>query len=171
MKKTYSPGKIDYNGSGRKNCKVTVEWELKETSKGMVFSMSGGIWNPRGSDYYTCGQCIDEIAGYFPNDAKLQSMLKVWERWHLNDMKAGCEHQRAEGWYKRPIDPSKPTDTYGKHFEGQQGSSWNLLSWVRKNEHPQGLMCEPCPTCGYKYGTAWLHEPIPDEVIAEIESW
>jgi hypothetical protein len=26
--------------------------------------------------------------------------LDIWDLWHLNDMKATCEHQRAEGWDK-----------------------------------------------------------------------
>lgn len=59
-----------------------------------------------------------------------------WGTWrHLNDMRAGCEHQRAMGW---------------KSYD----------------EHPS----EPCPVCGYKYGTAWLVEPLPAEVYSFVES-
>ena len=32
--------------------------------------------------------------------------------------------------------PTKPTRSYGKHFEGQRHDSWNLLGWVRRDEHP-----------------------------------
>ena len=32
----------------------------------------------------------------------------------------------------------------------------------------QGLLCKPCPVCGYKYGTAWKHHPIPADDLAEI---
>jgi len=24
---------------------------------------------------------------------------------------------------------------------------------------------------GYKYGSAWLVEPLPDDIIAEVKSW
>lgn len=91
--------------------------------------------------------------------------LDVWKRWHLNDMRAGCEHQRAAGWGTRPIDPTKPTTAYGKHFEGQRQDSWNLLGWVRPDEHPAGLLTLPCWYCGYRYGTAWLREEVPADVL------
>lgn len=29
----------------------------------------------------------------------------------------------------------------------------------------RGLLCKPCPVCGYKYGTAWQLEEVPQEVI------
>ena len=96
--------------------------------------------------------------------------MEIWRRWHLNDMKAACVHQRWFGWDEKPIDPSKPTNTYGTHFEGQKSASWNLLGWVRPDEHPDGLMTKECPVCGYKYGTAWLKEDLPAEIIAEIEA-
>lgn len=97
-------------------------------------------------------------------------LLDIWERWHLNDMRAGCEHQRAEGWDKRPIDPTKPTTAYGKHFPGQSTASWNMLTWISRSEHPQGLLSEPCPVCGYKYGTRWLREELPDEVVEFVKA-
>lgn len=171
MKKTLQLGKVDYEGTGRIENAVELSWELEDKGRGLVFSMCGAIWNRQHSDHISGGQNIDEIAALFPDNAQVQRMHEIWQRWHLNDLKAGCEHQRAEGWHERPIDPSKPINSYGKHFEGQSHDSWNLLGWVRKSEHPEGLMCKPCPVCGYKYGTAWLYEPIPEDVLAEIRSW
>ncbi len=95
-------------------------------------------------------------------------LLDIWKRWHLNDMKAGCEHQLSEGWDKRPIDPTKPTTAYGKFFPGQKHDSWNLLAWVSPDEHPDGLLTKPCSTCGYKYGTGWKRVEVPADVIAKI---
>jgi len=31
-------------------------------------------------------------------------LLDIWEQWHLNDMRAGCKHQRAEGWGKKRLE-------------------------------------------------------------------
>ena len=28
----------------------------------------------------------------------VEALLGIWRRWHLNDMNAGCEHQRDFGW-------------------------------------------------------------------------
>lgn len=111
----------------------------------------------------SCGQIRDEIAEWFP---EVVPLLK----WHLNDMQPGCEHQERDGWADRPIDPTKSTDTYGKHFPGQQNSSWNMLVWVRPDEFPGGLLCAPCPECGYKYGSAWLKRDLPAEIVKLAET-
>ena len=89
------------------------------------------------------GQALDDVRavaergrltrGLTP--ALVNRLLDIWERWHLNGMRAGCEHQRALGW------------TY--------------------NEHPS----EPCPTCEYKMGTAWLHEKLPDDIPAFLHQF
>jgi hypothetical protein len=99
------------------------------------------------------------------NADMIRLFFDAWQRWHLNDMRAGCEHQRKEGWDKRPIDPAKPTTAYGKHYEGQRHDSWNLLGWIRQDEHPEGLLGKPCGVCGYEYGTRWLKEEVPQSVI------
>ncbi|KKK83807.1 hypothetical protein LCGC14_2789720, partial [marine sediment metagenome] len=41
----------------------------------------------------------------------------------------------------------------------------NMLTWITRKEHPFGLLSYPCPVCGYKYGSAWLYEPLPQDVI------
>ena len=122
---------------------------------------------------YGGGAGTDEIARvtrFAPgwNAERRDRLVSIMERWHLNDMRAGCEHQRAEGWDKRRIDPSKPSNAYGRHFTGQRQDSWNLLGWVRPDEHPAGLLTKPCPVCGYRYGTEWKTEDLPGDVIAFV---
>lgn len=130
---------------------------------------------PDGDAAGSCGQiherltAIVKCAEGWTTDL-VRQFAETWERWHLNDMRPGCEHQRAEGWAQRPIDPTKPTGTYGFFFQGQQSASWNMLTWIPRREHPEGLLAEPCPTCGYKYGTAWLYEPVPTEVLQFLGS-
>ncbi len=87
-----------------------------------------------------CGQIVRhewEINQYAPGwDEEMEAVLRsLWAEWHLNDMRSGCEHQRA-------------------------------LGWVKYNEHPS----EPCPQCGYKFGSAWLFEPVPGEVIQWLKA-
>jgi hypothetical protein len=89
-----------------------------------------------GADWNSGGQIIDEVASvrnFAPGwtRGRVAQLVNIWRRWHLNHLRAGCEHQRTLGW-----------ESY--------------------DEHPS----EPCPTCGYKYGTAWLKEELPAEVVA-----
>lgn len=37
------------------------------------------------------------------------------------------------------------------------------LGWLRESEHPDGILCKPCPVCGYAYGSKWVYFPIPEE--------
>ena len=141
---------------------VEVDWD------GRKLSLTGTL--VEGVREVGWGQTIDALGeltqlatGWTPE--MVTRLHDTWTRWHLNDMRPGCEHQRAEGWDKRPIDPSKPLDTYGKHFPGQRSDSWNMLTWIIREEHPEGLLSVPCPTCGYKYGSAWLHEEVPQDVL------
>lgn len=127
---------------------------------------------PRHSDsaLISCGASLPDVpagATFDPewDQGKYAYLQSMANRWHLNTMSPGCVHQIAEGWNTRPIDPTKPTRAYGRHFRGQQSDSWNMLTWVRRDEHPEGLLSFPCPTCGYKYGSAWLVEIMPAEVL------
>ena len=96
-KKTLDFGKVDYNHTGRKANRVTVEIELYEGTNGPVFSAVGNIWNQRGTDVLCGGQCLDTIAEYV-HGSKMREILRLWNAYHLNDMHPECEHQRALGW-------------------------------------------------------------------------
>ena len=124
--------------------------------------------NPADNDarYSSPLRLVEFAAGW--NEELWLEFLDVWARWHMNDARAGCEHQIAEGWDKRPIDPAKPLTAYGKHFEGQQSSTWNMLAWVTRQEHQEGLLSHPCPVCGYRYGSAWRKEELPQRVVQFI---
>ena len=49
---------------------------------------------------------------------------------------------------------------------GDEGATMKkTLGWLHPNEHPEGILTRECPVCGYKYGTKWLKEEVPQEVI------
>jgi hypothetical protein len=141
-------------------------------------------------------------------------LLDIWKRWHLNDMQAGCEHQRAEGWgkkkvkiahlklnwdlagktrsniermYKAQIEetgkaritedertllnlpyfrevPEEQVSQYADYYEVERIEE-KSTNWVKETEHPEGVLSKPCPVCGYKYGSAWLREEVPADVL------
>src|SRR5262245_47411894 len=95
---------------------VTIKWDGKALSMtGVEGPLASG--NCKGS----CGQVIMSFKDYDARghmllaDAKVadgwsaedvRRLFDAWDRWHNNDVRAGCEHQRAEKWSERPIDPS-----------------------------------------------------------------
>lgn len=152
MRKTYSPGKVDYNGTGRKVNAVEIDWEIKDGR----FSASGGIWNNNRTDYITCGQnLINEILELFPEDEQVQRIHSVWKTWHLNDMIAGSPKQMS-------------------HLAKLNPPSSDHFDWAKEKLRDAGL--EPDESFihndkPYSYGSAWLKTDLPEEVVSEIESW
>lgn len=55
--------------------RVEIKIELTDDGK---FSVCGGVWNSRRTDYIMCGQCLDELAQYsgIKNNSKFK---KVYE--------------------------------------------------------------------------------------------
>ncbi len=117
-----------------------------------------GVEGPRanGNCKGSCGQIrLDNITKPAPG-IDIKKLQEIWDRWHLNDMRAGCEHQRKNWNTSEEIRfPNGQVKTAG---------------WVKETEHPKGLLSKPCEECGYKYGSAWLFEEVPQEVINYLES-
>lgn len=61
---------------------------------------------------------------------------------------------------------NEETAKYYEPYKGLHGETEKkILGWVRYDEDKRGLIGRPCPECGYKYGTAWLKEDVPDDVV------
>jgi hypothetical protein len=134
LKKKISFGKVDGYGNGRKNCSVDVQVSISENNEGQArLSIQGNVWNAGHTDIISGGQNVDEMLRLV-DDPKMREIAEVWKRWHLNDMRAGCEHQR--------------TQSKGSVEVGQE-----------------------CPECSYRYGSAWLYEELPPEIIEQVRSW
>ena len=142
-KKRLQLGKVDYNGNGRRNCAVDVEIKIRGKEGDTLYrelSICGNIWNHLHTDIYSGSQNLDEILRVKKGNKKVRRIHDIWERYHLNDMHAGCEHQRALGWENK-----------GEGYD----------------KHPS----EPCPECGYKFGTEWKYEAIPHAILQEVMSF
>ena len=89
------------------------------------------------------------------------NLLDMWKRWHLNDMRAECEHQRALGW------------TYNTHHDHVMDV---MTDETVPTEDPLKMKVGTrrtspgeCPVCGYKIGSAWLQEEVPNDVLVWLK--
>lgn len=73
------------------------------------------------------GQCVDEIRAGNP--------VAPWTREMVDKF--------CDIWDEWHLNDRRP---YCEHQKA--------LGWLRENEHPDGILCKPCPVCGYKYGTS-----------------
>lgn len=79
---------------------------------------------------------IEPAPSYTRED--IARLFEIWDRWHLNDMSAGCEHQRAGA------------------------EAWGLPM------HKAWEVGEHCPVCDYRYGHEWISERVPADVLAFV---
>lgn len=120
----------------------TIEHE--EIATPLTLSIMGHTFD-KGSNRWDCdsaGQIVDTLTRM--NPAKLAdgwtsedvaALHALWQRWHLNTMRAACAHQEI---------------VY--EDDGQQ---------------PSLDKTPPCPITGYKYGHAWLTDPLPEEAAEQ----
>ncbi len=223
MKRIINPCMCDvYNGKARGFVKIEYG--------GGRLSLSGVIGPIRNGDAKgSCGQCTDEIRKGEPTGSWSREMLdrlcRIWDEWHLNDMRPYCNHQKSLGWDKlavkkvpiyhytlksevfserREIESDamrrlkdgeyvhfKPEELtlvtlplsldlpealadYRKEWykpdTGYSGSpkqpiEMKALGWLHEKDHPEGILGKACPVCGYKYGTKWIKEDVPEDIV------
>lgn len=148
MTRTFDFGKIDFYNSGMKSNRVTVTASFVFKKGKKCFSAFADVYNASDTDIIHGGQCLDDLAKHM-TDRTFFELYRLWKLYHLNDMHPECEHQRSLGW---PELAEKQIKANGRT---------QLAGWVRESVHPDGLLCKPCPVCGYKYGTQWMYMPIP----------
>lgn len=111
-----------------------------------------GVEGPKanGNASGSCGQIVDALAAVkecapgwtFGLAAKF---ARVWKRWHLNDMRAGSPAQE-QFLRDHPVVAVYPEDHYTKASAALAAAGLN-------------------PDNGYKYGSAWLREEVPADVL------
>ena len=131
--------------------------DLKEVDKQIVLSIYGRVHYPRKLSCITVGQISKNIWYWAINDlfkeyridkSTLFSILDIWDRWHLNNLRAGTRGQNVlVKYYIRRVG-------YYKYEE------------VCKFLESKGLLYDR----GHKYGSKWLYEPLPQDVIDYLKS-
>lgn len=48
---------------------------------------------------------------------------------------------------------------------GRSNTEYKMRGQISYSEHPLGFIGRSCPVCGYKYGTSWIKEEVPQNVI------
>ena len=140
-------GLIDYSNTGHRFNLVEIDVKLVNG----CFSMSGGIWKSNKSDYLCCGQMLDEIGKYFPDNKNLQALISIWREYHLNDLTPGTPKQMA---YLKSLTRPRNAEFY---------------TWACEQLKKGGLLVDTHNNKPYTYGSKWLKTTIPRNVKAQIK--
>lgn len=172
---TLDLGKIDDCGRGRKLNRVKLEVELRrrETvsphldidlnpcTEFTELSIVGEVWNAAGSDITSGGQNRDTIAKHFSESPAVRRLVELWERWHNNGMKPGTRDQESYLADVR-VKVQYPKSQYEADSEVLEKANLRVVTGGPEvpNAHRRT----------YTYGSAWLCEPLPANVEAEVVS-
>jgi hypothetical protein len=144
-RRVVTPGTVDAGQSRpqRATLFVTIEYKAGQLSiQGVEGPRSNG--NAAGS----AGQCIDALDDVALAPSWTPEMVarlrEVWDRWHLNDMRAGTPAQEAR--LRTLTFPGYPVNHY---------------DWASAELAKAGLN----PDDGYRYGSSWLYEDVPANVL------
>jgi hypothetical protein len=146
---------------------VTIEYhDQRNPQHGPELSIVS-VTGPKSNGNATggCGQNRGDLAkivtyGTGWNAETVARLAEIWQRWHLNGMRAGSPAQEQH-LRDHPYD----RDQHGP----------NHFTWARDTLTAAGLQPDPnhttptsadeVPAQGYSYGTAWLYEELPADVL------
>lgn len=125
-----------------KEAKAYVEIELKDND---CFSCSGGLIQD--NEHVFCGQCLDSLTPILVGNHLFEVLYDLWKKYHLNDMHPGTPKQESALRKAHIANWASEYDTCCKYLD-----SVNLLV-----------------DDGYKFGSSWLKEEIPDNDLYLIK--
>ena len=161
--------KILYIGKRNEKFSGKIFIQIKYKNKKLsITGVEGPLIN--GNCTGSCGQILSVLKSNLVfakkwNTQKALKLYSVWDKWHLNNMQAGCIHQRKANWEAKRIDPKEL-----KNLNVHKDKNGIYAIWVTPKEHTQGLLGVKCPTCGYKYGSAWLHMDVPESILVWLQN-
>jgi len=124
---------------------ITVKWDDKRLSITGVVGPKGN-----GDSIGSCGQCHDTLKDpdfYAYEGIDTNKLHEIWKRWHLNDRRAECEHQREDWDLEVPTDEliSKPCEVCGYKY----GSAWlkedvppAVVEWLQALPDDSSSLCK-----------------------------
>jgi hypothetical protein len=158
FKKVVRPGMIDIGQRIRCSYFLEIRYEDGRLS---IQGVEGP--NSHGGCRGSCGQSRDSLKGsidFAPGwtQEMADRLAAVWERWHLNDLTAGSPAQEAF-LRANPVVAVYPESRYTKACE--------MLANAGLNPDPDFYGKDSMP---YLYGTEWLYEEVPTDVLDFLES-
>ena len=146
---------IGTTDAGTTFCKIVYKY-----SKLSITGVEGP--RPNGDCRGSCGQIVMsewEFSRFYEgwNAGKVAKFRAIWNKWHLNDMRAGSPDQEAY-LEANPVTAVYPESHYDKACKALEAVGLNPDPGYLRDEKP------------YKYGSAWLKESVPEDVLEWLDA-
>lgn len=162
--KTRVDFEINLRPAQRVSPELTIDL-LPMPADAMEFTCTFALHNLRRTKRDTCEACgagleyvAEQMEGH-PAEGAYKRLRALAKRWHLNGLKAGSRAQESVIASMRPAE--YPESHYDKAC--RELGYLGLYADTRTNPDFNGGN-------GYKYGSAWLYEPLPDTFEAELNA-
>lgn len=120
-----------------------------------------GVIGPKsnGNAFGAAGQIQEELGRVVPakgwNEEMVKKFQTVWNRWHLNDLNAGTPKQES---FLRELEDRNGGIGYEKAVEAlKKAGIYEDADFIHEGKP-------------YRYGSAWLKEEVPAEVLEWLQS-
>lgn len=152
-----------------------------------------GVLGPKknGDAWGSCGQNREDLLAVTSfadgwDRALAERTYEIWERWHLNGMNAGSpaqeDHLRTvtfPGYPMSHLDWAQgelvkvglqPDPGFLVPSRGTKMVPYKYGFGKCKTQHDAGEYEEPGEMVPYSYGSRWIYQPLPDDVVEFIKA-
>lgn len=157
----------NYSLSNDNNYRLIVTLELKENTKNKpVFSASAYL-KEYGTQLELGGQCLDTIWNEFNHIIRNKDLYKqimdLWQKYHLNDLNADCEHAINEALAKKDL------TIYHYSFKGDFTKLENKLKLIKNNKILSeniklNKLCKTYLKYGYAFKSEFSFKQLPKSI-------
>lgn len=184
MDKIIKPGTVDVTTPRGARLTVPVYCRIQITpidddNRNRTRLTISGVEGPRrdGNSEGSSGQIV---IGHLPTDGywikpgdgwtrpAITKFLRTWDRWHLNDMRAGAPDQESALRDQRARGGLDNLPDYYAAACAYLDSCGILTSKSAGQIVVHGRSA--VDASGYRYGSGWVYEPLPSDVVAYLES-
>ncbi len=140
---------------GERLASVFVNVEFRHTPKGVEVAFATDLMSSNGligGGQHKGDDLRATLEMHELPESNFNNLLEIWDYWHLNGMRAGCEHQRI---YKQMMTDLNIVDKSFFYVD-----NYDEVIKLSAFGH--------CPECGYRYGSEWKHERLPTWIAVII---
>lgn len=146
---------------------IWSKWHLNDMNPSCEHQQALGWLDIAGESVKIYKWKLEYKTSRMQSDIQDKALENIKAKQHAIITKEQADILKLEYWVKTET-PEAPS----KHYKPDQDQheETKKLGWLNESEHSRGILSKACPTCGYKYGSAWKERKLPGEVIAFLET-
>ncbi|MHB0965299.1 MAG: hypothetical protein ACYC36_02485 [Bellilinea sp.] len=139
---------------------IWKRWHLNDMRPNCEHQV-GPEWTAEDVELVTYGLSAE---GYMLHKEALQESERAAIAGEVAELNETGRMLLTDVWYK-PMHTAPDTGSPLAGLFEVKKREVKSTGWLYENQHPRGFLNKACPVCGYKYGSAWKKETVPESVL------